>query len=261
MSGIYSFAASEEHTFDLYHRTNGGKAIATGNGSMVVVGLDVAGTTLAYGTAQQSVGTVTSTGPTPYMSQTTSTAWSYVEQSSSVDLGASIDISDQGGKVFVACSLNSDQTTDADTVSGEWQLVLCNSGGTIVETLGTTVQRTISNSVKDSAGVMLYAMTSDLDSGEYTVKLQQKVASAETEGDGIQTFNASINAIGLTIQDGDSAGEYFEGFGVTGTEESNAGATLEAALTQQGLTTTDGGIVAAAYFTSFRIWGWTPVTW
>ena len=71
MNGIYSFASDGSHRFDLQHRTNGGADINTQKGTMVVVGLNVAGTTLRNGSAVQDT-SISNTGPTPYLSTTTS---------------------------------------------------------------------------------------------------------------------------------------------------------------------------------------------
>jgi hypothetical protein len=251
MNGIYDLGTSGSHTFDLYHRSDNGAAIVTQNGSMVVVGLDVGDTTLRYGTVRQDA-TVAIDGPVVYESRTTSTAWSRVERTAGVELDANVDISEQGGKIFVAASINSNQiTAGVDGVTGAWQLVLCNSSGVELERLGTTIKRTIDNATKDSAAAMAYAMTSDLAAGEYIVTLEQKILTSEG-GQGIATFNATINAVGLTIQDGSDAGQYFEEFtaGSEGSSDQNSTDTLTAALTVSGLNASDTGIVAATNFTS-----------
>ena len=103
MSGIYNFDSDTTHTFKLYHRTSGGSDIKTQNGTMVVVGLNVAGTTLRYGTAAQDT-IIKANGPEPYKSVTSNTVWSTVKNLGNTDLGATIDISEYGGEVFVAAS-------------------------------------------------------------------------------------------------------------------------------------------------------------
>lgn len=249
MNGIYSFASSGSHSFDLYHRTNAGADIVTQDGSMVVVGLDVGNSTLPYGTQRQDF-SIGGAGPDPFGSETTSTSWSRVEKSSGVELGATIDISDEGGKIFVAASLNTSQSIETNlAITGQWQLVLCDSNGDEVERLGTSVRRSIQNTAKDSGVAMLYAVSSDLSAAEYSVRLEQKVVEA-VSGQGISTYNASINAVGLTIQDGENAGEYFEDFGATVASVTNSTDTFSAALTVTDVDTTDSGIVAGANFTS-----------
>lgn len=254
MNGIYNFGSSGSHSFDLYHRTNGGSDVVTRNGSMLVVSLNVAGTTLRHGTAQQD-SSITANGPTPYMSTTTSDSWSKVKQSSGgSDLAATIDVSEYGGEVFVAASMNCNKLgSGGDAVKGDWQLVLYDSGGTEVERLGTSIQRVVVDANKDDGAAMLYATTSDLDAGTYTVKLEQKVdAASATAGLGVETFNASINAVALTLQDGDEAGQRFESFSVGNTDtEDNATGTPQRAVEDNFITIPeDQGLILASHYTT-----------
>jgi SdrD B-like domain len=253
MSGIYNFGLDTTHTFKLYHRTNAGADIRTQDGTLVVVGLNVAGTTLRYGSATQDT-TITPTGPAPYESVTTSTNWSVVEKSSGSDLGAAIDVSEYGGEVFVAASMNCSATgSDGLTVYGEWQLVLYDSVGSVVERLGTIIQRQVLNKTQEKGAAMLYAVTSDLTNGTYTVKLEQKVdATSAAAGRGMETFNASINAVGLTLQDGSDAGDRFESFSVGDeTTSTNATRVYDRAVEEESISLpVDQGLVLAAHFTT-----------
>ncbi len=253
MSGIYNFGSDTNHTFKLYHRTHYGADIRTQNGTLVVVGLNVAGTTLRHGSATQDT-TITATGPTPYTSVTTSTNWSAVEKSSGSDLGATVDVSESGGEVFVAASMNCSATgTDGLTIYGEWQLVLYDSATNVVERLGTTIHRQVLNKTQEKGAAMLYAVTSDLTNGTYTVKMEQKVdATSAAAGRGVETFNASINAVGLTIQDGSDAGDRFESFSVGDeTTLTNATRVYDRAVEEESiLLRVDQGLVLAAHFTT-----------
>ncbi len=254
MSGIYNFGSSGSHSFDLHHRTDLGADLNTQKGTMVVVGLNVGGTTLRHGTVRQDT-TITSTGPTPYMSETTSDSWSTVKQSSGgSDLATTIDVSEHGGEIFVAASMNCNKSgSGTDNVAGEWQLVLYDSEGVEVERLGTTIKRDVSNETKDDGAAMLYATTSDLDAGTYTVKMEQKVdAASAAAGLGVETFNASINAVALTLQDGDEAGQHFKSFSVGNTAtESNDTVDYLRAVEEEGFTLAqDQGLVLAANFTT-----------
>jgi len=254
MSGIYNFGSAGSHSFDLHHRTDYGADLNTQNGTMVVVGLNVGGTTLRHGTVRQDTA-ITSTGPTPYMSETTSASWSTVKQSSGgSDLATTIDVSEHGGEIFVAASMNCNKSgAGTENVDGEWQLVLYDSEGAEVERLGTTIKRDVSNEIKDDGAAMLYATTSDLPPGTYTVKMEQKVdATSAAAGRGVETFNASINAVALTLQDGDEAGQHFESFSVGNTAtESNDSVDYLRAVEQEGFTLAeDQGLVLAANFTT-----------
>jgi Peptidase family C25/SdrD B-like domain len=253
MSGIYNFGLDTTHTFKLYHRTNAGADIRTQDGTLVVVGLNVAGTTLRHGSATQDT-TITPTGPTPYESVTTNTNWSAVEKSSGSDLGAAIDVSEYGGEVFVAASMNCSATgSDSLTIYGEWQLVLYDSATNVVERLGTSIQRQVLNRNNEKGAAMLYAVTSDLTNGTYTVKLEQKVdATSAAAGRGIETFNASINAVGLTLQDGSDAGDRFESFSVGDeTTSTNATRVYDRAVEEESISLrVDQGLVLAAHFTT-----------
>ncbi len=254
MSGIYNFGSSGTHSFDLHHRTDLGADLNTQNGTMVVVGLNVAGTTLRHGTVRQDTD-ITSAGPTPFMSETTSDSWSTVKQSSGgSDLATTIDVSEHGGEIFVAASMNCNKSgTGTDAVAGEWQLVLYDSEGAEVERLGTTIKRDVTDSSKDDGAAMLYATTSDLPPGTYTVKMEQKVdAASATAGRGVETFNASINAVALTLQDGDEAGQNFESFSVGNTAtESNDSVDYLKAVEQESFTLAeDQGFILAANFTT-----------
>jgi len=254
MSGIYNFGSSGNHSFDLHHRTDYGADLLTRNGTMVVVGLNVGGTTLRHGTVRQDT-TILSTGPTPSMSETTSAGWSTVKKSSNgPDLATTIDVKEFGGEIFVAASMNCNKSgSAAGTVAGEWQLVLYDSEGAEVERLGTTIKREVTDEAKDDGAAMLYATTSDLPPGTYTVKLEQKVdATSADAGLGVKTFNASINAVALTLQDGDEAGQLFESFSVGNTTaESNDSVDYLRAVEQESFTLAeDQGLVLAANFTT-----------
>lgn len=255
MNGIYNFASAGSHSFDLYHRTNAGNDLNTQNGTMVVVGLNVAGTTLRHATTRQDT-SISSTGPTPYMSDATSASWSTVKQSSGgSDLAATVDVSEHGGEIFVAASMNCTKigTDDSLNVAGEWQLVLYDSEGSEVERLGTSISREVFRLDRDKGAAMLYATTSDLPSGTYTVKIEQKVdADSVTAGRGVTTFNATINAVALTLQDGDEAGQHFESFSVGNTAtESNDTLDYQRAVEEEGFTIAeDQGLILAANFTT-----------
>ena len=165
-----------------------------------------------------------------------------------------MDVSEFGGEIFVAASINCNKSGSGDTqVVGEWQLVLYNAEGGEVERLGTTIEREVTNADKDKGAAMLYATTSDLPPGEYTVKIEQKVdAASAVAGRGVGTFNASINAVALTLQDGAEAGQRFESFSVgnAGTATNNT-TVYKRAVEQSGFSLGDDqGLVLAANFTS-----------
>ena len=250
MNGIYHFGTSGTHTFNLFHRTNGGAEINTGNGAMTVIALNVGGTTLRHGSSMQNT-TINPGGPAPFFSETTGSSWSAVEKSAGVDLASTVDISEFGGKIFLATSWNCNKSgAGTDPVTGEWQLVVYNNQGQVVERLDTTIKRDVIDENKDHGAAMLYATTSDLPKGEYTIKLEQRVSNGSTNK--VETYNASINAVALTLQDGAEAGQYFESFSVSDNNTlTNTTATFQQAVAEEGLSlSSDQGLILAANFTT-----------